>query len=108
MKEVLVFLLGFSPWILFGILAGSSLLRLDIAIVACLVLSLLVGFKQLKKGFLVAWGTLIFFVFALVSVVFMKNVWVAEHLDILVSITLAGIAWMSLAIKKPFALQYAR
>ncbi len=61
MKDLLKILLGFLPWILFGILAGPSLTRLEIALAVSLLASLALGFKQLRQGFFLTWGSLLFF-----------------------------------------------
>jgi hypothetical protein len=108
MKDLLTILLGFLPWILFGILAGPPLIRLEIAMAVALLASLALGYKQLRKGFFLAWGSLLFFSLSLMSVVFLKNLWVMEHMDLLARGTLAAIAWGSINAGQPFALQYAR
>ena len=41
-------------------------------------------------------------------VVFLHNHWIMRNTWILSNAVLAGIAWLSLLIKKPFTLQYAR
>jgi hypothetical protein len=108
MKEILSVLLGFLPWIAFGIISGPSLFRLNAAIIAALVLVVATGLKQLARGFVLTWGSLVFFCIMLVVVVFLKNGWVIRNLDILAHLTLAVIAWFSIFIGKPFVLQYAR
>jgi hypothetical protein len=108
MKDLLKILLGFLPWILFGILAGPSLIRLEMAMAVCLIASLALGFKQLRKGFFLTWGSLLFFAFSFILVAFLKNLWVIEHMDLLARGTLAAIAWGSIIAGQPFTLQYAR
>jgi hypothetical protein len=107
-KDSLKILLGFLPWILFGILAGPSLTRLEAALAISLAATLALGLKQLRQGFFLTWGTLLFFFFSLILVAFLKNLWVIEHLDLLVPATLVAIAWASILAGRPFALQYAR
>ncbi|HWQ19931.1 MAG TPA: hypothetical protein VN455_09160, partial [Methanotrichaceae archaeon] len=106
--NILGLLLGFAPFILFGILAGTSVTQLEIAIVVCLAASIIIGYKDLRRGFLLSWGTLIFFAFLLVSVVLLRNVFVMTHVGILLNATLAAITWISLAVGRPFTEQYAR
>jgi hypothetical protein len=108
MKQTLSILLGFSPWIVFGVVAGPSLWRLNAAILAALALVLVMGYRQLAKGFILTWGTLFFFAFNLVMVVLLRNLWVIDNLDILSQGTLAVIAWLSIFLGKPFVLDYAR
>ena len=108
MKEILSILLGFLPWIVFGAISGPSLFRLKAAIIAALALVLVMGYKQLVKGFILTWGSLLFFGFNLVMVVLFGNLWVINNLDILTNGTLAAIACLSIFLSKPFVLQYAR
>lgn len=107
-KEILSILFGFLPWIAFGAISGPSAGRLNTAIVVALLLVVLTGFRQLWKGFILTWGSLLFFACGLIIVVIWKNPWVIGHLDILAHATLALIAWISIAVRKPFVLQYAR
>ena len=108
MKDMLKILLGFFPWILFGIIAGSSLARLELALAVALAATLALGFKQLRKGYFLTWGSLLFFLVSFILVTFLKNLWVVEHMDLLVPATLVAIAWASIIAGRPFALQYAR
>lgn len=108
MKDFFRFLTGFLPWIAFALLSGPPLLRLEIAIAVSLLLSLIVGYSRLKKGFILTWGTLIFFSVNMILVAGLKNVWVMKHMGILAPFSLAAITWISLALGKPFVLQFAR
>jgi hypothetical protein len=108
MKEIFSILLGFLPWIVFGVIAGPSLWRLNAAIIVALALVPVMGYKQLAKGFILTWGSLLFFGVNLVMVVLCRNLWVITNLDVLAKGTLAAIAWVSIFMGKPFVLQYAR
>ncbi|MGO9736179.1 MAG: hypothetical protein ACLPVO_01950 [Desulfomonilaceae bacterium] len=108
MREILSILLGFLPWIVFGAISGPSLFRLKAAIIAALALVLVMGYKQLSKGFILTWGSLFFFSFNLVMVALFENLWVIKNLDILTNGSLAAIACLSIFLGKPFVLQYAR
>ena len=108
MKEICSILLGFLPWIVFGVVSGPTMWRLNAAIIVALALVLVMGYKQLAKGFILTWGSLLFFGVNLVMVVLCRNLWVINNLDILSHGTLAAIAWLSIFIGKPFVLQYAR
>jgi hypothetical protein len=108
MKDLLNILLGFLPWILFGIMAGPPLIRLEAALAVALAVTLALGLKQLRKGFFLTWGSLLFFSFSLILVAFLQNLWVIEHMDLLARATLAAIAWGSIIAGQPFTLQYAR
>jgi hypothetical protein len=108
MKDLLKILVGFLPWILFGIMAGPPLTRLEIALAVSLTTGLALGFNQLRKGFFLTWGSLLFFSLSLILVAFLNNLWVIEHMDLLARATLAAIAWASIIAGRPFTLQYAR
>jgi hypothetical protein len=107
-KDLLKILLGFLPWILFGILAGPPLIRLEAALAVALAATLALGWKQLRQRFFLTWGSLLFFLVSFILVAGLKNLWVVEHMDIVVRATLAAIAWASIIAGRPFALQYAR
>jgi len=108
MKQLFNILLGFLPWIAFAVLAGPSRWRLNAAISVALTLVLVMGYKQLAQGFILTWGSLLFFGVNLFMVVLFRNLWVINNLDILSQGTLAAIAWLSIFMGKPFVLQYAR
>ena len=108
MKDLLKILVGFLPWILFGIMAGPPLARLEMALAVALAVTLALGVKQLRKGYFLTWGSLLFFLVSFILVAFLKNLWVVENMDLLVPATLVAIAWGSIIAGQPFALQYAR
>ncbi len=108
LKDLGGLLLGFMPWLLFLFLSGHTLTSLERAIVVGLVASLVFGFGDLKRGFVLQWGSLIFFVLCVVSVNLLNSVWVATQMDLLSNAALACIMWVTIAVGKPFALQYAQ
>ena len=107
MKQIFGILLGFMPWIVFALISGPSLFRLNAAVITALILLLVMSFKQLAKGYVLTWGSLLFFSVILVMVVWLRNAWFICNLDILAHGTLAAIAWLSISMGKPFVLQYA-
>lgn len=107
-KELSVLLLGFTPWLLFLFLAGHSMSSLKIAIIISLLAALVFGFGDLKRGFILTWGTLIFFCFCAVFVNIFNVTWVATYMDLLSKTILATIMWLTILMGKPFALQYAQ
>lgn len=104
----IILLLSFAPWLLFALIAGNTMSSLETAIFICTVLTILLGYKQLRKGYLLTWGTLLFFVFCLIAVGLMKNVWVAVNMNTLSYGALAVITWGSILIGMPFTMQYAK
>lgn len=108
LKDLLSLLLGFIPWLLFMFIAGHTLAGLERAILVCLAASLVFGFKDLRSGFILQWGSLLFFLSCGIFVNILHNIWVARHMDLLANSFLAGIVWLTVVADKPFALQYAR
>jgi carotenoid cleavage dioxygenase len=107
-KELGLLMLGFLPWMLFLFLSGNTMSSLKIAVIISLVASVTLGFDDLRRGFILQWGTCLFFLFCLIMVDFLNNVWVAREMDLLSNLALSAIMWLSVFIGKPFALQYAR
>jgi carotenoid cleavage dioxygenase len=107
LKELGLLMLGFLPWILFLFTSGDSMHSLKIAIVISLVACVTLGFGDLKRGFILQWGTLIFFVFCIIMVDLLNNLWIASKMDLLSNLAISSIMWISVLIGKPFALQYA-
>jgi uncharacterized membrane protein len=107
-RETLLLLLGFMPWILFLFISGHSLSSLERSIIICFAAAIVFGFNDIRKGFILQWGTLLFFGFCFISLNLLKIVWVAIYMNILANGTLALIMWSSLLLGKPFVLQYAR
>lgn len=101
-------LVGFLPWILFGTLAGHTLFTLNLAILVALGLTLIFNHHELIKCFFLAWSTLLFFVFCLVAVVFLRNMWVMNHMSELVDTVLVIVSWGSLVMGRPFTEVYAK
>ena len=108
LKELGSLILGFLPWLLFLFFSGSSLSSLERAIVISLAVCPVLGFKELRQGFILQWGTLVFFSFCLVSVNLFNMIWVAKYMDLLSNTALAGVMWLTILLGKPFVLQYAR
>ncbi len=108
LKELGLLMLGFLPWMLFLFFSGHTMLSLKIAVVISLVASVTIGFGDLKRGFILPWGTCIFFLICLITVVFLNNKWIAMEMDLVSNLALSAIMWFTVLIGKPFALQYAR
>jgi len=108
LKEIINFLLGFMPWILFLFFSGQTFTSLERSIIIGLLASLIFGFKELRRGFLLQWGTLIFFITCVITVDGMKSIFVAKSMGIISNGFLAVLVWGTIIIGKPFTLQYAR
>ncbi len=98
--------LGFIPWIAYFALIGIA--DIQTAIIVALGTGCVLGFRELRKGFVLPWGTVIFFLLLLGIRIFNPTNWLLIHADLPANSALAVIALASLAINKPFTLQYAR
>ena len=107
LKELVKFLLGFTPWLLFLFLSGSTLASLEISIIVSLLASVIFSFKELRKGFILQWGTLFFFTVCAIAVNVSHSMFVAKNMGIISNGFLAGLIWATIFIGKPFTLQYA-
>ena len=108
MKDLLKILLGFLPWILFGILAGPSLDQAGDGPGGCFGRDAGPGIQATASGVFLDLGQPAVFLLSFILVAFLKNLWVVEHMDLLARATLAAIAWGSIIAGRPFTLQYAR
>lgn len=75
--------------------------------VHALVLGIVLAALKLFRGVLM-WAALLFFAGALIAVFGLHNTWVLQHLGLIANVMLATGAWGSLAVGKPFTLDYAR
>jgi hypothetical protein len=100
-------LLAFAPWLAFLIIASNSLLRLKIGLLVALVLSVGMGVTRLHRG-VILWSGLAFFTCTTIAVVGFNDMWTARHMGVLANGMLAISSWLTVAIGKPFSLDYAR
>lgn len=100
-------LISFAPWIAFLIIARDTLLRVEIGLVAALVVSIVMAVLKLHRGVIMYVG-LIFFTGATIAVLGFHNVWTIRHLGVLANGALAAGSWFTIAIGRPFTLEYAR
>lgn len=105
--EVVKLLLAFAPWFAFWFISGPSMLRLKIAILVAAALIIVMAVTKLHRG-AILWAGYAFFSFALISVVWLENVWVIYHLGILASGTLFMTTQLSMLVGHPFTESYAR
>ena len=106
--EIAKFVLGFLPWILFLILPTNSWNQLQRAVAICLAISVIFAWKELRKGFILQWASLVYFLFCAMALYGFRWIWLAEHMGIIANGFLAGVIWFTVLIGTPFTLQYAR
>jgi hypothetical protein len=105
--SVFKLLLAFLPWISLLVIAHGGMLRLKIGLVVALVLSVVMGVARLHRG-VILWAGLTFFIFATLAVVAFDNMWTARHMGVLANGMLASSTWLTVVLKRPFTLEYAR
>ena len=99
--------LSFAPWISFLIIAQGSLFRLELGLVVALVLTVGMGVARLHRG-VILWTGLIFFTYATVAVMAFGDMWTVRHMGVLANGALAAGSWFTIAVGKPFSVDYAR
>ncbi len=107
MAQFFKLLFSFAPWLAFMFIAHGSLLRLKIGLAVALALSVVMGLMGLHRG-VILWAGLAFFVYATVAVLGFEHMWTVTHMGVLAHGTLALSTWYTLAIGKPFTLEYAK
>jgi len=100
-------ILSFAPWVSFLIIAQGSLFRLKLGLVVAAVLTVVMAVTKLHRG-VIMWVGIVFFVFATIAVVGLENMWTARYMGVLANGALAVGTWLTLAVGKPFTLEYAR
>ena len=106
--DIAKFLLGFLPWILFLILPTDGWDPLCRAVAICLAISVIFAWKELRKGFILQWASIVFFLFCTISFYSFRWIWLAQHMGVIANGFLASVIWFTVLIGKPFTLQYAR
>jgi len=104
----IIFLISFLPWILFGIFAGHSLIELEIALLLSLVISVIVGYRDMRGKLIVPCVTFSFFLFMVIALIVLQLYSIIPYIGMASNLVLTGIAFGSLAIGTPFTIQYAK
>jgi len=94
----------FLPWLIFGI---SSSIFPQFAMAAGMI-TFLFSYSKLIKGFVLEWISFLFFGAATINLYIFKNSWIIQHVSILMSLVFVAVAGISLLIRRPFTLQYAK
>ncbi|MGA2122263.1 MAG: hypothetical protein ABSG49_09510 [Methanoregula sp.] len=101
-------LLGFVPLIVYGVLAGSSVLSVIFALGAALIVTVIAGYADLRKGRILTWATLVLFGSLIVAVGALGMTGILPVMGMLIYAALAAVTFGSILAKIPFTLQYAR
>jgi hypothetical protein len=78
------------------------------AVAVCLAISVIFAWKELRKGFILQWASVLFFLFCTISFYGFKWLWLAEHMAIISNGFLTSIILFTVLIGEPFTLQYVR
>lgn len=97
-----------SPWLIFAALAVYTPVPFEIILLLSLAASLLVGYRDLKDRFIIAWTTTLFF--TAVSVLVLAFCWfdIVPLLGVASNGVLLLVTVGSLRLGVPFTEQYAR
>lgn len=101
-------LTAFIPWIFFSVFYGTTPSSMFFASAGALLLMVILNFRELKKGFILPWGSVIFFAFLAINDRFVHWKWAESHAFLLINSALAVIVLFSMVIGKPFTIQYAK
>jgi hypothetical protein len=104
----LTLLISFSPWIVFGVLAGHSLVQLEICLVVCLLLSVAVNWTDLKNKLIVPLATFLYFLIICLLVIPLQMYVVIPYIGLASNLVLTLIAFGSIAVGNSFTIQYAK
>ncbi|MDF5709171.1 MAG: hypothetical protein PUP90_16285 [Nostoc sp. S4] len=105
MKRVI---LGFLPWIIYSEFANRGERGILHGVIIALILAVILGRDNLRKGFILDWCTVAFFAFVLIVGVYLQHPFVTQHPGLFADGALAVIAIGSLLVGIPFTIQYAR
>lgn len=101
-------IISFSPWIVFGLLAGSTIESLTLALLVALVLTLVTSLHDLRRMNLMSWITLVYFIIMIAAILGLHQYFLAAYLGILSMAVLAAFCWGSILVREPFTLVYSR
>jgi hypothetical protein len=107
MKSVNI-LQGFLPLIVYGLLAGSSVASVIVALGAAVIITVIIGFSDFRKGMILTWATLVLFCSLLIAVGILGMTGLLPVMGMLIYAALATVTFGSILVKIPFTLQYAR
>ena len=105
--QFLKLLLGFAPWLAFLFIAHGSLFRLKVGLVVALVLAVAMGLMKLHRG-VILWVGLVFFSVSTLLVLGFEDMWTVRHMGVLANGAMALATWYTVAVKRPFTMDYAR
>lgn len=110
--NIITLLTAFVPWIVFTLIAeapvGTPLIRLTLAFIVGIVVTLLTSYKQLLKGYILSIVTIVFFVVFFILIIGLKYYYLANYISVLSMLLLMVVCWATMLFHFPFTLQYSR
>ncbi|MDV2481887.1 hypothetical protein F8E02_07665 [Methanoculleus sp. Wushi-C6] len=106
--KTLDLLVSFSPWLIFAALVVYTPVPFEITLLASLAASLLVGYRDLRDRFIIAWTTTLFFAVVSVLVLVIGLFEIVPLLGVASNGVLLLVTVGSLLAGAPFTEQYAR
>ncbi|KTD61897.1 carotenoid oxygenase family protein [Legionella spiritensis] len=99
---------GFIPWITYAIVASFKNLNTELAPLAAIAATLLFCRSNLRKKFILDWSSLVYFI--LLSLLYLSplKAWLDQYAYLISNIALGLIMWISIVIRQPFSMQYAK
>jgi hypothetical protein len=101
-------LTGFLPLVVYGLLSGNSLEQTQVALLAATIVSVIVGYQRLKRGFYLDWANTLMFAGALFCLSVLNIPAIVDYMHIIIYGVLMLVAFGSLLLGVPFTVQYAR
>ena len=101
-------LAGFIPLIIYGILAGQSVISVEVALVIALIAEIIFAYHDLVNRYILAWATLFIFGFSLIAIGVLNVAGLIPCMGIFIYLTLASVSVVSIISGMPFTMQYAR
>ena len=100
--------IGFVPLIVYGVLAGYPATGPVFALAVATVASVVLGYADLRNGMILSWANLGLFSGLLFGTGVLGMTWIIPYDSVLIYASLAAVTFGSMAVRKPFTLQYAR
>lgn len=108
MAKVRLIIQSCIPWVIFFALDNYGPLELNIAIISALTFIIIFNNKSLQQGFLLEWASLLYFFFLLIVVTIFNETWFTLNAPVLAYYTLASVTWLSILIRRPLAMHFAK
>lgn len=99
--------IAFLPWVFFAIFYGHTKTSQLTGSLGALILMVVFNFKEIKKGFILPWGSIALYVFLAINVFNIVDLSAIGTVR-LINSTLAAIVLFSMVVGRPFTIQYAK